>query len=107
MRMNLRQKLFCEYYLGECCGNAEAAAIKAGYTARSARQSAYKLLQNIQIKEYIAQKSSEIITNNIASIQDIQEFWSSVMKDEETRMTERLRASELLAKAKGMFNNDW
>lgn len=105
--MNIRQKLFCEYYLGECCGNAEQAAIKAGYTPRSARQSAYKLLQNIQIKEYIAQKSSEIITNNIASIQDIQEFWTRIIRDEDEPTKNRLRAAELLAKAKGMFNNDW
>lgn len=105
--MNLRQKLFCEYYLGECCGNAEQSAIKAGYTARSARTSANKLLQNAQIKQYITQKSEEIATNNIASIQEVQEFWTRIINNEEELMKNRLRASELLAKAKGMFNNDW
>lgn len=105
--MNLRQKLFCEYYLGECKGNAEQAAIRAGYKEKSARQSAYKLLQNVQIKQYIAQKSDEIITNNIPSIQEIQEFWGKIMNDEDELAKNRLRASELLAKAKGMFNTDW
>ena len=70
--MRLRQQLFCEYFLGECHGNGEAAAIKAGYSPKCARQTAYKLLQNVQIKQYIAEKSSEIVTNNIASIQEIQ-----------------------------------
>lgn len=105
--MNLRQKLFCEYYLGECCGNAEQAAIKAGYSKKSARTGANKLLQNAQVKAYIAQKSSEIATNNIASIQDIQTFWTNIMHDEAEPTKNRLRASELLAKAKGMFNNEW
>lgn len=105
--MNLRQRLFCEYYLGECCGNAEQAAIKAGYSSKSARTGANKLLQKAQIQQYITQKSSEIATSNIASIQQIQEFWTNIMADEEEATKNRLRASELLAKAKGMFNNDW
>lgn len=105
--MNLRQKLFCEYYLGECCGNAEQAAIKAGYSKKSARTGANKLLQNTQIQQYIAQKSSEIATNNIASIQEVQEFWTKIMRDEDEAIKNRIRVSELLGKAKGMFNNDW
>lgn len=105
--MNLRQKLFCEYYLGECKGNAEQAAIKAGYSSKSARTGANKLLQNTQIQRYITQKSSEIATNNIASIQEIQAFWTSIFMNEEETTRDRLKASELLAKAKGLFNNDW
>lgn len=105
--MKLKQKLFCEYFLGECAGNAEQAAIKAGYSAKCARQTGYKLLQNVQIKQYIAEKSAEIETNNIANIQQIQEFWTRIMNDEDEPTKNRIRASELLAKNKGMFNNDW
>lgn len=105
--MKLRQQLFCEYYLGECAGNAEQAALKAGYSAKCARQTGYKLLQNVQIQQYIAQKSSEVVTDNILNIQQIQEFWSNIIQDEDEPTKNRLRASELLAKAKGMFNNDW
>lgn len=105
--MNVRQKLFCEYYLGECKGNAEKAAIKAGYKADYARQSAYKLLQNTQIKQYVAEKSAEAATKNIATIQEIQTFWTVIMTSEGVSMKHRLRASELLAKALGAFNNDW
>lgn len=104
--MKLKQKLFAEYYLGECAGNAEAAAIRAGYSAKCARQTGYKLLQNVQIQQYIAQKSSEIVTNNIANIQEIQTFWTEIMNDADEPTKNRLRASELLAKAKGMFNTE-
>lgn len=105
--MNLRQRLFCEYYMGECMGNAEQAAIKAGYKASSARTSANKLLQNTQIKRYITQKSEEITQNNVATIEEIQSFWTTIMQDDVEPMKNRIRASELLAKCKGMFNNDW
>ena len=105
--MKLRQQLFCEYYLGECAGNAEQAALKAGYSTKCARQTGYKLLHNVQIQQYIAQNSSEIVTNNIASIQEIQRVWTEIMQNEDEPTKNRLRASELLAKAKGMFNNDW
>lgn len=105
--MNLKQKLFCEYYIGECKGNAEQSAIKAGYSQKCARSTGYKLLQIAEIKHYISQKSSEIETKNIATIQNIQEFWTSIMLNEEEPTKDRLRASELLAKCKGMFMNDW
>lgn len=105
--MKLKQKLFCEYYIGECKGNVTQSAIKAGYSPKCARSTGYKLLQNAEIKQFIAQKSAEIETNNIASIQEIQEFWSNMIRDEDEPTKNRLRASELLAKCKGMFNNDW
>lgn len=104
--MKLKELKFCEYYLGECQGNAEQSAIKAGYSPKCARQTGYKLLQRVHIQQYIKEKSSQIATNNIASIQEIQEFWSSVIRDEDEPMKNRLRASEFLAKAKGMFNSE-
>ncbi len=105
--MKLKQKLFCEYYIGECKGNAEQSAIKAGYSAKCARSTGYKLLQIAEIKQYISQKSSEIETENIANIQEIQEFWTRILRDEDELIKNRIRASELLAKVKGMFNIDW
>lgn len=105
--MKLKRKLFAEYYMGECAGSAEQAALKAGYSPKCARQTGYKLLQDVQIQKYIAEKSDKICSENIASIQEIQAFWTSVFNDSEEHTRERLKASELLAKAKGMFNNDW
>lgn len=93
--------------MGECAGNAEQSAIKAGYSAKCARSTGYKLLQIAEIKRYIAEKSAEIATDNIASIQEIQEFWTAIIRDIDEPMKNRIRASELLAKAKGMFNVDW
>lgn len=106
-------KLVATYYIGECCGNAEQACIKAGYSEKYARGNAYKIVARRDVQEYIAylrylQANDPCNpTLHIATINEIQGFWSNVMnsRGEETR--DRLRASELLAKAKGMFNNDW
>lgn len=107
MKLKLKQQLFVEYYLGECAGNAEQAALKAGYSSKCARQTGYKLLQNVQIQQYIAEKRDKISSDNIASIKEIQEFWTRIMRDEDEILKNRIRVSELLGKAKGMFNNDW
>lgn len=105
--MNLKRQMFCEYYLGECKGNAEQAAIKAGYKPAYARSQASRLLTFPEVREYIENKCQQLSTDNIANIEDVQAFWTSIMRDEDEEVKNRLRASELLAKAKGAFNNDW
>lgn len=104
-----KQKLFAEYYCGKYLGNAEKAAIAAGYSKNYARVSAHKMLANVSIKSYIEKLQKEQLPEElkIATIQEIQAFWSGIMNDDENDMKHRLRASELLAKAKGAFNNDW
>lgn len=106
--MNERQRLFCEYYCGECKGNAGEAMKRAGYAPKYAATNADKLLKNTKIKEYITKINAEITKSNIATIEDIQGFWTEVLNDPKAQMKDRLKASELLAKCKGMFiNDDW
>ena len=115
--LNQKQILFCQYLIGECKGDKAQAAIKAGYKPASARTSAAKLLKRRDVQEYITQLNAEVAQNytqkvaecvkyNIASIAEIQGFWTKIMNDEEEPMRNRIRASELLAKAKGMFNTE-
>lgn len=104
MKLNPRQKLFCEYYCGECLGNAEKAAIKAGYSVAYARGNASKLVAKSGIQAYIRELSAQTESENIATITDVKAFWTNVMNDEDEIMKNRLKASELLAKAGGMFN---
>lgn len=105
--MKVKEQLFCDYFLGECNGNATQAAINAGYSPKCARQTAYKLLKKPQIKEYLDQRNDEIASDKIATITEIHEFWTHIMRDEDEVTKNRIRASELLGKAKGMFSNDW
>ena len=51
MKLNARQKAFCEYYVA--CGNATEAAIKAGYKEKNARKVGSENLTKVDIKSYV------------------------------------------------------
>ncbi|MGN1230559.1 MAG: terminase small subunit [Anaerotignum sp.] len=100
--MNERQKKFCEYFAANG-GNGSAAAREAGYSERSAREIARKLLTDVDILDYIRKLQDEAAATRIKSVIQTKAFWSSVMDDSTQKMKDRLRASELLAKSAGAF----
>ena len=51
MKLNARQKAFCEYYVAS--GNATNAAIKAGYSERTARSIGQENLTKPALNNYI------------------------------------------------------
>lgn len=102
-KLNDRQKKFCELYCGECKGNAYQSAIKAGYSENYASGMSYKLLENEGIQQYIQELNKTVQSARIASIEEIQAYWTSVMRDEDQRQADRLQASIQLGKCKGMF----
>lgn len=109
---NIKTKLkkVAIYYAGEAMGNAEKSAIMAGYSPRYARGNAYKLIKRKEVQEYLKYLHSlaqEEEQKQIATIADIQSFWTHIMNDEEQTIKNRLKASELLAKAQGAFRDDW
>ena len=56
-RMTAKQKRFCDEYLIDL--NATQAAIRAGYSARTANEQGARLLANVSVQEYIARKMAE------------------------------------------------
>lgn len=88
-------------------GNAEKAAVKAGYSPAYARGNANKIAANSCVQAYIAELTAKTDAETVASIANIKTFWTRVMNDEDEMMKNRLRASEYLAKASGVFNSDW
>lgn len=100
-------KLLVIKYLGECGGNAVKSAIAAGYSENYAKAQSYKLLERKDVQEYMQWlRENQDNVRDIMELQDLQEFWTSIIKDGEKRTMERLRASELLGKSKGAFS-DW
>ena len=95
--MNQRQRAFCEAYL--LSGNATEAAIKAGYSPKSARSIGQRLLTYVDIREYLAQRNAQIIAENTATLEEIYSFWSVTMRDQASKPADRLKASELLSGA--------
>lgn len=98
--VKLKEKLVATYYCGEALGNAEKACVLAGYSDRYARGNAYKIVATSGVQEYIKYLNSLTAEKDIATIEEIQSFWTNVMRDSNEFMKNRLRASEMLAKIK-------
>lgn len=47
----------------------------------------------------------DVCGNTIASKDDVMQWWSDIMRDDDVSMVQRLKASELIAKAYGMYRN--
>jgi phage terminase small subunit len=67
--LSIKEKLFCSYYV-EAKGGTQA-AIKAGYSPKTAYSKANTLLKKSEIKKHIQQIKSEIINNVIVSAEEI------------------------------------
>ena len=93
------QQAFVEAY----AGNAAEAAIKAGYSAKAAREIGYQNLSNPTIKEAIAKREAVESRVRIANRQERQQFWTETMQNLDAEMRDRLRASELLGRSEGDF----
>lgn len=99
--MNERQRRFCEFYAA--CGNAAQAAREAGYSSKTARQQGERLLTNVDVQSYIRELQDKAAAGRIATMTQTKAFWSDIMNDPAERTVDRLKASELLAKAAGGF----
>ena len=79
-KLNDRQKRFCDEYLISL--NATQAAIKAGYTEKYAATNTTKLLNNTNVKNYIAARMADKESNLIATQDEILRYFTSVMRGE-------------------------
>ena len=94
-----KQKRFVAFY----DGNATQAAIKAGYSEKTAHSMGAENLRKPEIINAIAQREGNESRPRIASRQQRQQFWTEIMHDPEAEMRDRLKASELLGKSEGDF----
>lgn len=113
--MNEKQQRFCEEYIID--HNATQAAIRAGYKERSAYSQAFDLLRKPEIQAKIQELSRKITTANVASAEEVLEYFTRTMRGETfdqvvkrsedgslqridvaARLTDRTRAAEALAK---------
>ena len=82
MSLNLKQIRFADEFIRNG-GNATQAALFAGYSPKTAAQHACRMLKDVNISDYIAQRQEEIDSVNIASLKEIQEFRTRVLRGEE------------------------
>lgn len=83
MALNVKQEAFCLHYAKT--GDATAAYIEAGYKAKSKGAiyaNANRLLKNDKVQARLKELADEIASDKIASIREIQEYLTSVMRRE-------------------------
>lgn len=82
-------------------GNAARAAREAGYS--HPKRDGHRLLKQDKVRRAIYERELIDARESVASRVEIQEFWTSVIRDNERPMKERISASVNLAKSHGMF----
>lgn len=124
MKLTAKQQRFCDEYLIDL--NATQAALRAGYSKRSARQTAVKNMSKAVIREYIDRRMAEKESALIAGQDEVLRYLTSVMRGEsqatevviegtgdgcseartilkEPSEKERLKAAELMGKRYALF----
>ena len=79
-KLTAKQRLFCDEYIKS--GNAKDAAIKAGYSPRTAYSIGNENLNKPELKSYIDTKMAEIESHKIADAKEVLEFYTKVLRDE-------------------------
>lgn len=125
--MTDKQKKFADEYLIDT--NATQAAIRAGYSEKTAYSMGQRLLKNVEIKSYIDEQLEKMHCEKVADAKEVMEYLTSVLRGESTseivvvegcgdgcsearRMDkapdekERLKAAELLGKRYGLFKDN-
>lgn len=82
MELTIKQKRFAEEYIRNG-GNATQAAISARYSKRSAASIGEENMRKPEILAYIAEIQEEIDSESIASLKEIQQFRTRVLRGEE------------------------
>lgn len=96
-----RQAKFAARYAAH--GVAERAAVEAGYSRRTARGSAARLLAYAGVRAEVARLAAATRNAAIADIVERKTFLTRVMRDAAESMPVRLRAAELLGRMEGDF----
>lgn len=125
-KLTAKQQRFCDEYLIDL--NATQAAIRAGYSKKTARQTATENLSKPYIKDYIDKRLAEKESELIAKQDEVLKYFTSVMRGESVSEVvivegvgegcssarkvekapdekEKLKAAELLGKTYGIFTD--
>ena len=93
-KLTQKQQRFVDEYI--ISGNATQAAIKAGYSKKTAKQMGTENLAKPNIKAELDRRNAEIKSAKTADMQEVMEYLASVMRGEQT---------ESVATAKGIYDN--
>lgn len=81
-RLTPKQQAFCDFYIET--GNATEAAIKAGYSEKTAKETGYENLTKPHLKEYIAERMKDIESNKVMDAQEALEALTNIARGKTT-----------------------
>lgn len=81
-KLTPKQQKFADYYIET--GNATEAAIKAGYSKKTAKQIGQENLTKPYLKEYIDERMKELADKRIMGMQEALELLTSIARGEMT-----------------------
>lgn len=79
-KLTPKQEKFCVEYLVDL--NATQAAIRAGYSEKTAEATASRLLRNVKVQTRIQELRKEYFTKTIASAAEVEAFLSASLRGE-------------------------
>ena len=104
-KLTPKQQKWIDEYIK--CDDYTTASRNAGYGGNNNNLRAIGYQNSIKFKELLDARrlelSEKINNKNIAELEDIFEFWTKIFQSNVEDTRDRIKASELLAKAKGGF----
>lgn len=101
--VNARQELFCREYAA--CGNATTAAIKAGYSEKTARKIGSRLLTYVDVKKRIGELGKAGEEKAFLTIAEKRRILQSIASDPNERKDNVMKAIDLDNKMEGVYIN--
>ncbi|HBE9110432.1 TPA: terminase small subunit [Clostridioides difficile] len=120
-KLTEKQKRFCDYYIET--GNATEAAIKAGYSEKTAKVIGAENLTKPYLKSYIDERIGQLESNRIADAKEVMEYLTKIVRNEakeevvvvseygpeiikkDVSIRDRNKAAELLGKRYRLFTD--
>lgn len=96
MALNNMQLKFIDEYIKN--PNATQAAIKAGYSEKTAYSQGQRLLKHDEIKSALKERTESIRSNNILTATERMEILSNIALDKEARENDKIKAIDTLNK---------
>ena len=96
-KLTARQQRFCDEYLIDL--NATQAAIRAGYSKKTANEQGSRLLTNVSVKEYIDERMAEKEKALIADQDEVLKYLTAVLRGES-------ESEEIVVESTGDFKSE-
>ena len=100
---NKKHELFCQEYSKTGKGCDSYYKVYGIKDRNSADAAASRLLRNSKIITRLKELGDATISDSIATMTEIKEFWTNIIRNKEEASKNRLKASELMAKSYGAF----